>query len=159
LQINHRDTETQRINRSAGRIRKMKTSYLEHVTASPVEITFVMVLGHDRADREMEKGSFLTRCVQAGEVHELVAVNAGSLDNGKYHGASYLGFVAFNGPAVIYVGENLFVGGNRIGVLGGFDYTHFPNHMNILIETEQPTNGQKLGIRIGQSGEFAGSER
>ena len=137
----------------------MKTSYLDHVTAAPVEITFVMVLGHDRADREMEKGSFLTRCVQAGEVHELVAVKANTLDNGKYHGASYLGFVTFNGPAVIYVGESLLIDGKQIGVLGGFDYTHFPNHMNILIETEQPTNGKNLGIIVGQSGEFSGSEK
>lgn len=137
----------------------MKSSYLDHATAGPVELTFVMVLGHDRADREMEKGSFATRCVQAGEVHELVAVNAGTLDNGKYHGASYLGFVTFNGPAVIYLGESLFIEGKFIGVLGGFDYTHFPNHMNILIETEQPTNGKTLGIIVGQRAEFSGNNR
>jgi hypothetical protein len=137
----------------------VKMSYLDNVTAAPVEITFVMVLGHDRADREMEKGSFLTRCVQAGEVHELVAVSAKTLDKGKYRGASYLGFVTFNGPAVIYVGESLLIHGKQIGVLGGFDYTHFPNHMNILIETEQPANGRTLGITVGQSGEFSGSEK
>ena len=136
----------------------MKATYLSNAISAPAEITFVMVLGHDRPEREMQKGSFLTRCIQAGEVHELVAVDANTLEAEKYHGASYLGFVAFKAPAVIYVGESVFIEGKYLGVLGGFDYTHYPNHINILIETEHPTNGQGLGITVGHEGVFGDSK-
>ena len=132
----------------------MGNSYLSKAIAAPVEITLVMVLGHSRAEREMEQGKYMTRCIKAGEVHELVAVAAHTLSDGKYHGASYIGFAEFNSSAVIHVGEKVFLGAAYVGVVGGFDYTHFPNHINILIEAEHPRDGQTLRITTGQKGRF-----
>jgi hypothetical protein len=129
-------------------------TYLAASVAAVTEAAIVMVLGHDRQDRVMEKGSFQTRCVRRFEVHELVAVASSSFHDGGYHGASYLGFGEFRQSGVIYQGQPVFHGSTRVGTVCGFDGLHLPNHMNILIETDVQRNGRAIGLNLGSRVSF-----
>jgi len=129
-------------------------TYLAASEAAVIEAEVVMVLGHDRQDRVMEKGSFQTRCVECFQVHELVAVARSSFRDGGYHGASYLGFGAFRQSGVIYQGQPVFIDGTCVGTVCGFDGLHLPNHMNILIETDAPRNGRAIGLTLGSRVSF-----
>jgi hypothetical protein len=134
----------------------MRSDYLAVAESAPAEVELVMVLGHSRPEREMVREPLATRCVIAGEVHELVAVDPVTLRDGRYHGASYIGFGTFTRSAVIHVGEPLLLDGVALGVVGGFDGTHLPNHLNILIETDRPAHGRDLGLVVGCRLLFAG---
>jgi len=47
------------------------------------------------------------------------------------------------------VGDDLYVSGNKIGTIAGFDITHMPNHLNIVISSEERISGKEQGLELG----------
>lgn len=129
--------------------------YLAGSTSTPVYIRLAMVLGHTRPERVLVKSPYHTRCVRSGEVHELIAVRREDLRGDKYSGASYLGFAEVTASGVLHVGQIVTVADRALGTLAGFDYTHYPNHLNLLIETPDRQHGRSLGLCLNQTGAFA----
>lgn len=110
--------------------------------------TVVKVLTHHRHDRGMYLEPFASRCVRAGEVHELATTDhidtaAGALVDRVW----FLGFVEIANAGVIDRGDEVWIRGELVGTVLGFDACHFPNHYNILIHTDEPRTGPQLGLR------------
>jgi hypothetical protein len=46
--------------------------------------------------------------------------------------------------------------GVLIGHLAGFDMTHFPNHINLVVVTDDLRTGRERGLRLEEVLEFTG---
>lgn len=105
----------------------------------------VKVLVHRRQDRGMRLEEFASRCVRRGEVHELVTTDHRVTDP-TIDRVGFLGFTEISDGGVIDRGDEVHIGGRRVGTVLGFDACHFPNHYNILIHREAPVTGRDIEL-------------
>lgn len=125
----------------------------------PVRARIVAVMDGHLPDRGLELIVQRTRAVSAGEVHELIGsdepgIAAGSVVNR----VSYLGFVEMLDAGVLSTGDELRVGDVLVGLLAGFDYTHMPNHMNIVISVPQALSGTDCRFELDQPVTFVAAD-
>lgn len=129
-----------------------------------VAATLVKVLVHRRMDRGMRLEPYASRCVRAGEVHELVLTDHTETDAGAViDRVGFVGFVEIANAGVLDRGDEVRIGGRRIGVLLGFDGCHFPNHYNVLVHADPVVTGRDLGLTPEapvefRQGEFPGND-
>jgi hypothetical protein len=117
--------------------------------------TLVKVLTHLRRDRGMELAPYASRCVRRGEVHELVTTDHRSARSGsRIDRVGFLGFAEIESAGVIDRGDEVWISGTLVGTVLGFDACHFPNHYNVLIETERLVRGTDLGLKPEQEIQF-----
>ncbi|MER6507887.1 hypothetical protein AB0C33_46885 [Nonomuraea sp. NPDC048881] len=113
--------------------------------------TLLKVLVHRRQDRGMRLEPYASRCVRAGEVHELVATDHTETDAGaRIDRVAFLGFAEIVAAGVLDRGDEVWIGGRRVGVLLGFDGCHLPNHYNVLIHSDPAVTGRELGLMPGE---------
>jgi uncharacterized protein YuzE len=62
---------------------------------------------------------------------------------------AYIAFFEVEEGGIILVNDPVTVEGQEIGQVVGFDFTHAPNHLNILIRTVTPMTGPELGLKLG----------
>lgn len=118
---------------------------------SEVTATLLKVLVHRRADRGMRLEPYASRCVRAGEVHELVATDHTETAAGaRIDRVSFLGFAEITTAGVLDRGDEIWIGDRRIGVLLGFDGCHLPNHYNVLVRADPAPTGHELGLMPGE---------
>ncbi|MFL1378475.1 DUF6917 domain-containing protein [Nocardiopsis protaetiae] len=114
----------------------------------PVTAAVVKVLVHRRTDRGMRLEPFASRCVRAGEVHELVATDhTETADGARIDRVGFLGFAEITAAGVVDRGDEVWIGPRRVGVVLGFDACHTPNHYNVLIHTDPVPTGRELELR------------
>lgn len=112
-----------------------------------VVATLVKVLVHRRAERGMRLEPFASRCVRAGEVHELVATDHTVAEEGaRIDRVGFLGFAEITVAGVVDRGDEVWIGSHRLGVVLGFDACHTPNHYNVLIHADPVPTGKGLGL-------------
>lgn len=51
---------------------------------------------------------------------------------------------------MIVSGDELRIDGKLVGTLAGFDETHMPNHLNIVMHGEE-SDGEERGLKVGDS--------
>ncbi|MEV4644402.1 hypothetical protein [Saccharopolyspora sp. NPDC049357] len=108
----------------------------------------VKVLVHHRHERGMSLEPHASRCVRAGDVHELVTTDHVETESGaRIDRVAFLGFAEFDRGGVIDRGDRLRIGDHFVGTVLGFDACHFPNHYNILIHAETPLSGRDLELQ------------
>lgn len=108
----------------------------------------VKVLLHRREDRGMSLEPHASRCVRAGEVHELVTTDHQETAVGaRIDRVGFLGFAELHRAGVIDRGDEFRIEGRLVGTVLGFDGCHLPNHYNILIATPTPVSGADLDLR------------
>lgn len=110
----------------------------------------VLVYRHKRLDRRMVLIPYYTRCIKNGEIHELVVATEIMMEDGL-SGApdvGYIGFIEFETGCIIVVGDRVAIGPRHIGQVVGFDETHFPNHLNIVVKAPDLVSGEELGANI-----------
>ncbi|MEV6717865.1 hypothetical protein AB0M48_38165 [Lentzea sp. NPDC051208] len=113
-----------------------------------ITATVVKVLVHQRDDRGMSLEPFASRCVREGEVHELVTTDHDDTTPGaRIDRVGFLGFAEIGCAGVIDRGDEVWIGGVRVGTVLGFDACHFPNHYNILVHVPQLRTGPDLGMK------------
>ncbi|HEU5157978.1 MAG TPA: hypothetical protein VFU43_13365 [Streptosporangiaceae bacterium] len=113
-----------------------------------IDAAVVKVLKHRREDRGMRLEPFASRCVRAGEVHELVTTDQADTTAGaRVDRVGFLGFAEIANAGVIDRGDRVLVDGTPVGTVLGFDACHFPNHYNVLILTDRPTTGPELAVK------------
>lgn len=113
-----------------------------------VTAAVVKVLVHRRDERGMSLEPFASRCVRAGEVHELVTTShAETAPGARIDRVGFLGFAEIACAGVIDRGDEVWVGGSLVGAVLGFDACHFPNHYNVLVHTPRPVTGADLGLK------------
>lgn len=109
--------------------------------------TVVKVLRHRRTERGMSLEPHASRCIRAGEVHELVTTDHVETEPGaRVDRVGFLGFAEFGCAGVLDRGDELRIGGRVIGTVLGFDACHHPNHYNVLVRTEVPWTGEELDL-------------
>lgn len=112
-----------------------------------VAAALVKVLVHRRTDRGMRLEPFASRCVRAGEVHELVATDhTGTAEGTRIDRVGFLGFAEITAAGVVDRGDEVWIGPRRVGVVLGFDACHTPNHYNVLIHADPVPTGRDLGL-------------
>ncbi len=107
---------------------------------------------HARAEqRGLQLAQFPSRVVQQHEIHELIVTAEESAGPGQtVNKIAYLGFFELLEGGVLWAGDRVEVGGRWAGVLAGYDLTHFPNHLNIIIRTSEPVStGFESGFHPG----------
>jgi hypothetical protein len=92
-----------------------------------------------------------TRAVRSGDVHEIVLTPSARNGNcnGRVDDVAYVGFAEFDG-GVIAVGDWVVTGDTTLGRVLGFDETHMPNHLNIVLESHLSLPGVQLGLHPGE---------
>jgi hypothetical protein len=119
-------------------------------TKQDVTLNLVKLLFHERTDRGMTLIPEQSRCVRAGEVHELVTTDQRDLRPGdRVDRVGFLGFGEVEAAGVVDAGDSVLVDGQRIGVVVGFDACHFPNHYNLLVATNRLHTGGTLSLAVG----------
>ena len=53
-------------------------------------------------------------------------------------------------------GDNVTVAGRLIGQIAGFDETHLPNHLNIVVKAGKSVTGREIGLNPGDAIQFEG---
>lgn len=113
-----------------------------------VAATLVKVLVHRRTERGMRLEPFASRCVRAGEVHELVATeHTVAAEGARIDRVGFLGFAEITAAGVVDRGDEVWIGPRRVGVVLGFDACHTPNHYNVLVHADPAPTGKELGLR------------
>lgn len=126
-----------------------------YVQKSAVRGRLVVVLRGRVPDRALELIPQRSRAVLAREVHELIATDERDAGPGRtINSIAYLGFAEFSSGGVLVVGDELRIGGRLIGRLAGYDQTHMPNHMNIIIAVDAARSGDELGLALEAPVEF-----
>jgi len=90
-----------------------------------------------------------SRVVLAREIHELISTDEDKAKPGEgVDSIGVIGFAEFTTGGVLAVGDKVTIGGKEIGLLVGFDETHAPNHLNIIIRTIRKASGLDLAIEL-----------
>jgi hypothetical protein len=124
--------------------------------ATPIPGRLVVVLDGEIAGRSLNLIKPPSRAVQKHEVHELILTNEEAAPGGTVEHVWYAGFFEVLESGMAIVGSPVLVDGKQIGVLAGFDETHMPNHLNIIIKTESPATGADMDLKLGAAVTFAG---
>lgn len=111
----------------------------------------VTVHGTIRASRGIEPIVARSRAVGTGEVHELLTAGEDEIARGLINNTAYIGFVEFLAGGLIMIGDKVFVRDRCVGTIAGFDDTHMPNHMNIIVGVPSPVSGRQLGADLGNA--------
>lgn len=117
---------------------------------SPVSGTINTIL-HARAEaRGLELCPFPSRAVLQHEIHELIITQEEAVPGSKVNRIAYLGYFEVNQGGVLWVGDQVLINSESAGTLAGYDLTHFPNHMNIVLKVEEELKtGLEKGLHPG----------
>ncbi|UCH57388.1 MAG: hypothetical protein JSV18_00220 [Candidatus Bathyarchaeota archaeon] len=88
-------------------------------------------------ERGLELIQARSRALREKEIHELMITDEEEAAPGG--GADHVAAVAFfevSKGGLIVVGDEVSVAGRAMGVVAGYDMTHMPNHMNVLVKTK-----------------------
>jgi hypothetical protein len=109
----------------------------------------VKLLHHVSHVRQMMLIEHKTRCVRAGEIHELVTTtHLGFQPGARIDDVGFVGFLEFTVGGVVETGDEVFLRDRRIGQVCGFDECHFPNHYNILISVGRLETADSLELAV-----------
>jgi uncharacterized protein YuzE len=121
----------------------------------PAEGEVVTVLDSTHEARGLKLISTYSRALKHNSIHELIATDEGNQKPGStVNRIAYLAFFEVTRGGCILVGETLFVDGKPIGEIIGFDETHEPNHLNIILGVNARATGPQLKIALGSQHKF-----
>ena len=99
-----------------------------------VRAHFVVILQGMIENRGIELIPPGSRCVRRGEIFELICTaEETAKPGGRVDQATYLGFCEVSQSGVIRVGDRVEIEDHFLGNVAGFDETHAPNHLNVVI--------------------------
>jgi uncharacterized protein YuzE len=120
----------------------------------------VCILDARSENRGMELSIHPSRAVLEGEIHELMATDDLQAKPGKVvDKVAYIGFFEVEEGGIILVNDRVTVEGQEVGQVVGFDFTHAPNHLNILLRTATPMTGSELDLKLGARAVFSMPKR
>jgi hypothetical protein len=142
-----------------GKIARDKES-LRKVFASRISVEgqLVVVLNLALPSRRLRLITTPSRAVKKYEVHELIGTNEDAGPGQEVGNVWYLGFFEVSQGGVLLYGDEVVVGGRSIGEVAGFDETHMPNHINIVVKLREVGTGIDLKLRVGDKVIFKPSE-
>lgn len=103
----------------------------------PVEGEVVALLHITFESRGLKLIQARSRAMLLNEIHELMITDEEEAGpSGVVDRVSAIAFFEVKRGGVVVVGDEVFIGGEAMGALAGFDLTHMPNHMNVVVKTE-----------------------
>ncbi|MEC9488130.1 MAG: hypothetical protein UMV23_01445 [Halanaerobium sp.] len=114
-----------------------------------VEGRLAVILDGKLQDRQLHLIQPISRAVKKGEIHELIITDDELAAPGRVvNSIAYLGFFEVEVAGVLVSGDNFRVEGDVIGKIAGFDLTHAPNHLNIILYRKELISGKELGLEL-----------
>ena len=121
----------------------------------PVAGMVVTVLNSTHEKRGLKLIPTYSRALKKNSIHELIATDEIEKRPGDIaNKIAYLAFFEVSRGGCIIVGETLFADGKAVGKIIGFDETHEPNHINIIIGVKQRRTGPQLKFKLGSKIQF-----
>jgi hypothetical protein len=118
-----------------------------------VEGEIVAVLHVEFEDRGLELIQTKSRTVKLNEIHELMITDEqGAAPGGGADRVRAIAFFEITKSGLIVMGDNVSINGKKLGILAGYDMTHMPNHINVVVKTE--TLDEPL-LRVGDRVTFS----
>lgn len=118
---------------------------------SPCEGELVVVLDGKMEGRKLSLMSPISRALLAHEIHELIVTDEEEAGPGKeVNRIAYWGFFEVTRGSVIVVGDTVQIGDRVLGTIAGYDETHMPNHINIIVKAPERETGVELGLSLGE---------
>lgn len=93
----------------------------------------------------------VSRCIRRHDVHEIILTDELAGPGGAVQNVAYLGFAEFLTGGVVLQGDEVRVAGAPIGTIAGFDETHAPNHLNIVVRAADCRPGVTRGHALGDT--------
>jgi hypothetical protein len=102
-----------------------------------VEGEIIALLHVSFEKRGLELIETKSRAVRLNEIHELMLTDEQSAKpGGRADRVRAFAFFEITKPGIIVVGDNVFIDKRLVGSITGYDLTHMPNHMNIVLKTK-----------------------
>ncbi len=116
-----------------------------------IRIELVALLKGRREHRELKLIPEQTRAVCRNEIHEFIVTDERDHHPGDtVNRIAYLGFGEVKTGGLLAVGDMVRIDGQEVGKLVGFDRTHLPSHMNIILFSSKMLTGEEHGFSPGQ---------
>jgi hypothetical protein len=110
----------------------------------------VVVLDGKLEGRSLKLITPISRVLNKHEIHELIFTDENEAGPGTtVDNIAYLGFFEVEQAGVMVNGDELYLNGQLVGEIAGFDETHMPNHLNIVIKTKERKTGLELNAEVG----------
>lgn len=102
----------------------------------PVIGEVVAILNVTFKERGLNLIQSKSRALIKNEIHELMITDEETAaPGGKANRVSAIAFFEAKNGGLIVVGDIATLNDNYLGVVAGYDMTHMPNHMNVLLKT------------------------
>ncbi|ODA39685.1 hypothetical protein [Desulfosporosinus sp. BG] len=109
----------------------------------------VVILKGKLEQRGLELIPTISRAVLKDEVHELIVTDQENAGPGsKVDKIAYIGFVEITAGGVMTVGDTLTCQDKVLGRVVGFDETHLPNHLNIVLASDTRSDGVEQNLNL-----------
>lgn len=113
----------------------------------------VVVLDGQYPERGLRLIPQPSRAICRHQIHELIMTDQEAEPGSVVNPIAYLGFVEFQQGGVMVAGDRVLVNGEDIGCVCGFDETHMPNHLNIVVRGQR-VSGRERNLCLEQQVEF-----
>jgi hypothetical protein len=97
-------------------------------------------------DRGLKLIETKSRTLKLHEIHELMITDEFAEPGGEANRVRAIAFIEISKSGLIVVGDMVWVEDRLLGRLTGYDLTHMPNHMNIVLRAE---NLSEPLLRVG----------
>jgi hypothetical protein len=102
----------------------------------PVDGEIVAILHVTFESRGLNLIEARSRAMQLGEIHELMLTDEEKAAPGEVvNRVSAIAFFEVERGGLTVVGDEVEINEEKLGTLAGFDLTHMPNHMGVLLKT------------------------
>lgn len=120
-----------------------------------VKANTVAILNTVYKKRGMKLNSEKTRAVRYGEIHEVICTDEKAAGPEKIiNSIAGLCFMEITQGGLIVAGDQVLIENKFIGEVVGFDYSHMPNHMNIVIRCLNKKSGKQLELIVSNKIKF-----
>ena len=119
-----------------------------YVERAWLQAQVVAVLQGHLDSRNLELIPQPSRAIKRGEVHELIVTEEEAAPGQKVQSIAYVAFVEFLDAGVLLRKDTVSIDKHHLGNLAGYDLSHFPNHMNIVIQGPRKS-GKDRRLTVG----------
>jgi hypothetical protein len=91
-----------------------------------------------------------SRAFARGSIQELIVTDEPQAAPGAVvNRVAYVCFFEIETGGIVLSGDTVSIEDREIGQVAGFDLTHTPNHMNVIVRVAQPRSGAEMGLALG----------
>lgn len=136
--------------------KKKLTNPIKFLKKVPVTAKVIAVLSGTIEKREMEVIYPETRALRYGDIFELCCTDEDISPGSKINKVSYLGFLEVTQGGILKVGDEVIIlnKGEFLGTIGGFNESHAPNHINVILSSGKILITDFKGLKLKENLQF-----